>query len=220
MDKITLANLNKDLMLTLNANPGLTIKYKNDIPTHVKGTYQVLDNNNSLQDEFDINVSIPSNYPFGFPVLQEISQKIPRHIDRHMFNEGYACVELTHKAMLVAKAGITIYEYFVKYVHRYFCWQLVYEIDKGNKNLTEWAHGNEAIVEFYKDFLVLSSYTDIRSLLQVAAANKIPSLNKDCPCNSGKLFKRCHLPLYQTLLSLGNRRLTKDVEILDKFTTS
>ncbi len=210
MNKHKIKQLKKDLALTLHSNPGLELKYNGNIPIEVAGNYKVIDDKKQVLEDFDISVPIPKLYPNEFPVLIEKSLKIPRDIDRHINDKGVACVEFTYKKMIAARNGITISTFFKEYVHRYFCWQLLYEIDEEKNNLVEWAHDNRATIEYYCDLLRTRDFEKIRSLMTAALEQKRPSHNSLCICNSGKKYKRCHLATYTVLISLGSKILSND----------
>ena len=132
-----------------------------------------------------------------------------------MGSNGIACLDLPHRRTLAARAGITIADFIKRYVHKYFCWQILYEIE-GPENLDEWPHDELAIFNFYSELLCLKDIERIKSVIQSALQKTKPALTRECVCGSGKQFKRCHWDIYHIVASLGKTRLHQDIEGLNK----
>lgn len=212
MDSRTLKALNEDLRLVLKSQPGLRCKMLNDIPSSIEGTYEVRDDQGVLQGAFDIRVQIPVGYPYRFPALWETANKIERGLERHVFPDGGVCEEIDRLEKIIAAHGITLNEYFSRYVHRFFCWQLIYE-EEGNGNLKEWSHNEDGILQFYKEFLGIHSDSVILDCLQLIASNRVPGRNDRCPCGSKKKAKWCHVKQFEDLKCIGREQLLKDLEL-------
>lgn len=207
--------LEYDLSILVAQHPSMEIVRNKDTPIFIQGIYQVLDKEGQVQGEYKIRVWIPDKYPHQFPFLEELSNKIERTIDRHISSTGLACVELTHKAILRAKKGIAITDFFVEYVHKYLCWQILY--DNGyREQLQEWEHGDKAIFDFYKEILNVSQLDSILSFIKSTITTKKLGPNQLCPCLSGRKIKNCHVVRYATIVSLGKDRLLEDYMYLKR----
>jgi hypothetical protein len=215
MDKKTHKILMADLEGVLRRHPGLVLKCKKDIPFEIYGIYDIRDDDGVLQGEFDIRVFIPSAYPYSFPAIMEKSKKIDRAIDRHINQAGAICEEIDQKENIIASKGISITQYFEQYVHKYFCWQLVYE-EEGNKNLKEYAHHEEGIIQFYKEFLKIENNVTVKECLEAVALNTLPGRNDPCLCGSNKKMKFCHLEIFNDLKRIGREQLNKDLKMIGK----
>lgn len=211
MDKKTLKEFCYDVKKTLEKQPGLNVKYRGVTPVEIYGNFRIVDNNGDLQGGFDIRVLISKNYPKGFHHLIETSQKIERIIDRHIDKEGNCCVEILQKALLIAHRGISIKDFFDKYVHKFFCWQLVYEDDP--KAVEQWEHYDPGTRQFYYELLGTTNNIAVRKCIEAVLRGKIPHRKDLCVCESGKLSKHCHASDFYDLEKLGSDQLAKDLKI-------
>jgi hypothetical protein len=211
--KKLLQQLKTDVQDVLCLHPELTVKESNGIPKWVEGDYYVRDLDGVEQGVFNIRVHIPAEYPYGFPIMVEVSTRIERKIDRHISLKGLTCQEITQKEKMIAAAGITLRRYFAEYVHKYLCWQLIYE-EEGNENLEEWAHDQSSTLAFYQSHLNIQNPILIRRCLEHVAANKVSGRNDPCLCNSGKKTKHCHEEAFNELKFIGKDQLLKDIQTI------
>lgn len=210
MNKKALASLKADVQDVLKGHPGLRLKFNGEVPSEIWGTYCIYDDGGALQGCFDIRVLIPATYPYGFPVLLETAGKIERTIDRHIGPGGLICEEIDQKELMLASKSITIREYFAQYVHKHFCWQLIYE-EEGNKNLQEWSHHGDGTMQFYKEQFNSDDPRVIETCLKALAHNTVSGRNDPCACGSGKKTKRCHHETFVDLGRIGKAQLVKDL---------
>jgi len=205
--------LNKDIAATLENYPELQFIYNNN-SNFLKGIYTVKDNYGIIQGEYEIAIVIPKMYPYEFPQLYELSQKItPRIDDRHIDKHGLACVEIEQNIILRAKKGITIKEFIEQYVHRYLCWQLRYDVGDRD-SLEEWAHYDKGILQFYRANFKINDTTTIIKILKTLIDNRLPKRNEACLCNSNKKYKACHEILINRIIDLGRDQFKKDYDTL------
>ncbi len=194
--------LHIDLIKTLKANPGFLLVYVNKVPAYLHGKYTLLDNNNIMQEEYEVRIYFDSEkYPYSFPVLQEISNKIPRCIDRHMNKDGFTCVEIAQRIAIITSKGITIKQFVDFYVHKFFCWQLVYDLES-KKDLKEWPHFQDGTMKFYSEIFNTGSIDCILDTL------KFYILNQDFEMNL-RTFR-----WFMELKSIGEKQILIDINEL------
>jgi len=214
MDERKQIILNHDLQMVLENHPDLYVVYKDNRPVSLQGVFKIIDNEGVLQEQFEIKILIPKQYPHGFPILIETSTLIPREDDRHISKEGFACVEITQKANIIAKRGISISQFVDRYVYRYFCWQLLYEYDENARDhLEEWRHKNDGVFDFYIETIGTKGVQVLIAVLELAIMSS-PNPYFVCPCGAEKKLKWCH---WQTLLDIrkiGLPQLKIDLEFL------
>jgi hypothetical protein len=206
------AQLIADAGSVVARHPSLAIEWKDGLPHKIAGKYIVMDSAGQPQGDYDIEVRIPSAYPNGFPVLKETSIKIPRDPDYHMSVGGTACVENPRGIMLLERQGIILVDYFNRFVHRYFCWQLVAEID-GIAELPGWAHGQTGIKQFYRECCGTDDENQVRQVLAIIAYRRGPQRNHPCFCGSGRKYKQCHLAMVQRLDKLDASVVASDLRL-------
>lgn len=215
MNKKALEILKADVQEVLKGQRGLRLRFRNEIPFQIWGTFQIYDDLGALQGSFDIEVTIPANYPYGFPILKETSDKIERVIARHISTNGFICEEIDQKEMIIASKGITIKEYFDHYVFKHLCWQLVYE-EEGNKNLQEWSHFGDGILQFYLEALTTNDPAFVEACLKRLVSNSLPGRNDACLCGSDKKAKYCHLEQINEIKRINRKKLEKDLLIVQQ----
>lgn len=185
-------------------HPEFKINYQQEKPCSVSGTYSVKDNLGVVQDEFDIEVGIPQEYPLGFPVLKEISKKIPREDEFHVDENGIACVEITPVVNLISRTGISLNNFIENYVHKFLCWQILYRYDKG---INYWDHKENGIKDFYIEKLETQDIDLVKKLLDSLIKNIIPQRNDACLCGSNRKYKNCHWRSFENLKQYGVNEL-------------
>lgn len=210
MDKRALKIFNADIAKTLEKCPGLKLM-SNDKTRILKGKYELKDNLGVVMEEYEIAILIPEIYPKGFPILMELSKKIPRHEDRHIDEHGTACVEIHQRIILIAKRGISISNFVKKYVHKYFCWQLRYETGDLD-GLEQWSHHEEGTKEFYKETFQTDDHDVIKRILVCLISNTLPERNDPCICSSGKKFKHCHAEPIIGIKDIGIEQFKIDLQ--------
>jgi hypothetical protein len=208
--------LDKDIKEVISNFKDLKYELKNGL-SYLVGKIDIYDNSGNIYyDTFDIEIIIPKNYPFGFPKLFEIGDKIPKIPDRHIYtNDHSCCVCILQIAEMEARNGISIFNYIKKYVIPFFANQIYYE------NKKEWAngdykHGFNGILQYYEEILETSQIEIIYSLINTFRNNKI-SRNEICFCKSGKKFKKCHLSIFDKLSNIPKERLNLDFIDIEKY---
>jgi hypothetical protein len=214
MDKSALKELNYDIKKTLEKYQDLRVKCRGATPIEVYGNFRIIDNKGDLQGDFNIRVLISKYYPKGFHHLIETSQKIERIIDRHIDKEGNCCVEIFQKILLIAQRGISVKDFFERYVHKFFCWQLVYEEDPNA--VEQWEHYDPGTRQFYYELLGITNDIAVRNCIEAVLRGRIPDRKDKCVCGSGKLTKHCHASDFYDLEKIGREQLIKDLKVFNK----
>lgn len=200
-------NIKKDLMETIEKFP----KLKNPIDSkkyNLIGEIDIFDNKGVYWDSFNIEIGIFKNYPYSFPIVYLLDDKIPLIEDRHMNSDRSCCVEVKHKTILRAKRGISILQFMNEYVVPFFSNQLYFEKHKDWAN-GEYLHRGAGIVQFYFEELKLK---DLNTFVFILENLKSFKRNDICFCKSKLKYKKCHQEKLQNILSLPKEVIRKDVE--------
>jgi len=184
-------SLNEDIHVVLADNPGLMVLYNDDTPVELYGTYILRDDQDSEQGRWEVRITIPASYPYGFPDLFETSNLIPCIPDRHMGEDRKACLELPILKRSSAKIGLTLNRFIEDYVKKYFSWQVVYEYGDRDK-LVSWGHGLDGIEEYFYEKLSSRDHAHIFWVLENYTIGQEPERNSPCYCQAGKKYKACH----------------------------
>ena len=194
--------------------PSLVIGWKGRYPVKIMGTFIVRDNEGRTQGDFEIEVQVPTAYPYAFPILKEVSEKIPREDNFHMGKDGTACVENPRKIEILQRQGVSLFDFFSRYAHPYFCWQLVAKED-GLDGLPGWSHGSTGIKEYYKEVIGAGNEVLIKKMISLIVNRNLPGRNDLCFCDSGQKYKWCHMNHMQELSMLPIATLSEDLKLFD-----
>jgi hypothetical protein len=165
----------------------------------VTGDFPIIDSDGIIWEVFSASLYFKSNYPYGFVVLQETSQKIPRHLDRHMNENGECCVCSILDSLEMARNSIRVLNFIESYLIPFFANQVHYE-KFGNYVNGEYSHLEEGIWETLEEEFKTKNRDKIKGILKYIRLN--PGPNKLCYCRSGKINKKCHPRTYARVREL------------------
>lgn len=185
---------------------------KTNAGSFLKGAIDISDNEDRYLKTFEIAIEIPLRYPYGVPILIELSNIIPRHDQRHITDEGICCVEISHVLEKEAKRGLSIIAFLKKYVVPFLTNQIFFDV-KGFFANGDYRHGDDGILQFYKEDLELSISQSILLLEHILGARSLYR-NEICICGSGKKFKNCHIMQVEFLKAITPAQLSSDLQLL------
>lgn len=157
----------------------------------IKGSIDVIDDNDQYWDTYDVNILIPEFYPLELPILLETSMKIERHEDWHN-RGGICCLSTNAKMYSVLGKEITIFNWLEKFAHPFLA-NHVYRIQTGHYSNKEFAHGTIGIVQGYCEIFNVESKNEVIRFLSLICGIKKFGRNKPCFCGTGKKYKKCYL---------------------------
>lgn len=204
-------SLDKDLKEVLEMFPKLKL-FEKDKKKSIRGEINIFDAAGNYVDSFDVRVAVPRNYPYGFPSLFETGNKFEHIPDRHISEDGSCCVCPLQESDLVSQKGITIKDFFLKYVIPYLANQLYFDSEEEWVN-GDYEHGVEGILQYYKELFKVDDIKEVINLLSFFNSKKM-NRNDDCFCGSGSKLKRCHLEDYNIIKNLSKTRIEKDLLLL------
>ena len=213
-DKKISRQLNEDIAKVLNENSGLMVYYKNNTPIYLHGIYRLVDDEGVEQSNWNIKLIIPIKYPFAFPKLYELSNKIERIADNHINEEGLICVENSMNEDYLKQKGMKLYDFIATYVVKYFCWILSAQ-RIGREGLQEWKHECDGIKQVFIEALSSSDLNFILNCYERLKKRNFPSRNENCFCGSSKKYKNCHETGIQSLDKYGIEILTKYISVFE-----
>lgn len=99
--------------------PKLGLPRKNNGFWKIDGTIDVIDDEGSHWDSYEVSIFLSPNYPKDLPVLIETSKKIRRHIDWHISDEGICCLSTPSKMYQALGEEITLLKWLNEFAHPY-----------------------------------------------------------------------------------------------------
>lgn len=157
----------------------------------IKGSIDVIDDNDQYWDTYDVNILIPECYPLELPILVETSTKIERHEDWHN-RGGICCLSTTAKMYSILGKDLTLFNWLEKFVHPFLA-NHVYRIKTGHYANKEFNHGALGIVQGYCEIFNVESIFEVIEKLKLICGVKKLGRNNPCFCGDGKKYKKCYL---------------------------
>lgn len=181
----------------------------------LRGTLPIIDANGRHWEDFEIEIRASENFPNEFPHLFELSGKIPKIADWHIYEDtGACCVKVKPEEIIRCVRGITLKEYITEEVLPYLFNQTHRRVEGYYVN-GEYAHGIVGIYEYYAR--ILRSLGDIDRtvwLMQYIARNVRPIRTSMCFCGSAEKYRHCHRAAFEELKLLGEDKLEMDARRL------
>lgn len=145
----------------------------------------------AIMDSYEIEINIPDNYPKSIPILREIGGEIPRHLDRHINQNGTCCVCVKPAERIHWPIGSSIIDFIKNLVIPFLLNQYHYDAC-GRWIAGDYSHGDRGVLEFYAEQLQVNNPLKVLKILK-EVKKAIINQSKKCPCLSGKTIKKCHL---------------------------
>ena len=180
----------------------------------VSGELDVSDQVGDYWGTFVIAIYLSDSYPYCVPLVKEISKVIKRDDDWHIDEDGYCCLDIEHKMLLLKKRGMNLTNFIKNKVYPYFANQ-IYKENEGKYAAGEYLHNFEGVQQFYREELNIGSVELAINILQGIILKKLPERNELCFCGERK-FKSCHLHSVDFLRSMPIDRLKTDLDEFSK----
>lgn len=156
----------------------------------VKGKLIVTDIQGPL-DSFEVCMAIPLDFPIGEPIVWEVGGRIPRTLDRHVFEkDGNLCLGVW-EAWLARTPNVSFAAYMEGPVADYFFGQSLVAIGEPWP-FGEREHGLSGVLDAYAEVLGTKADLEaIKAYLRVLSAKSVKGHYR-CPCGSGRRVRDCH----------------------------
>lgn len=162
----------------------------------VAGSFPLIHDNIEI-DRYQIEIELPDNYPGGIPRVREIGRRIPITADRHMYNDGTACLFVIEDWLITNPNGTNLLTFLNGPVRNFFIGQSLVEAGE------EWpfgqrSHGIEGILECYAELVGSDSLRVAYKYLEILSKKKIKG-HWWCPCGSGSKIRDCHKQIIEDM---------------------
>ena len=175
--------------------PDLRVTLEGDV-VHIRGSFPVMDEAEVL-DRFQIEISVPPDFPDSTPVLREIGGRIPWHSDRHVNRDtGEAC-PIVPEEWLMWPERESMLAFLEGPVRNFFLGQVLVEAGCPWP-FGERTHGVPGLFEAYGEIVGASDRETILRYLDCLTKEYMKG-HWDCPCGSGKRLRNCHWDDLKTL---------------------
>ena len=181
----------------------------------VTGDFDIInDNTGAIIETYGLKIELPVSFTkLILPRVTEITNKIPRHPDRHVYENGIFCLGTPLSEYLICREGISFRKFLEEILRPFLATQLAIT----RKWLTtfpqgEYGHGADGIYESYCDFFETKNRNRIITGIKIAMGKN--QSNKSCFCDSGKKLKNCHRAQIETLRTFGRKQLSIDLKMI------
>ena len=171
--------------------PGLDLALEHTGRMIVKGTvgFCINHDGSTYRDAYQIEISIPLDYPDSVPAVRETGNVIPA--DFHKLASGSLCLAAPVEVRRVFAIDRTLSHFISRLVVPYL-FSYTYSLKHGELPHGDLSHGLCGLVEYYRDFFGTNAVTMMK-LLKLLADGFAPPL-MPCPCSSGQSLQDCHGP--------------------------
>ncbi len=160
-------------------------------------------------ERYEVRIGFPKTYPYYTPWVIETSNKIyPRNATRHIFIDDTLCFGNRQDVLRVCKNGITFKWFLDKILNPHLCREYVKD-KTGEYPTGERSHGTEGTWEGYYEIFRTNNKAEILKELERLLTYPTFARNKECYCNSGKKYKRCHEKWLPLIFDIGRINVKK-----------
>ena len=134
------------------------------------------------------------DFPNVEPLVWEVSSRVPRTAERHVFPKDGNCCLGVWEEWLICAPSRAVADFMRDPLQSYFESQTYFEMH-GDWPYGQRSHGVQGVVEAFADVLgVAPQIAVIHDYLTVLAREQ-PKGHHPCPCGSGRRLRHCHLEL-------------------------
>jgi hypothetical protein len=141
-----------------------------------------------IEEEFDIEIEIPPDYPNDVPLTRETGGRIPD--DYHKNPGGSLCLGVRYDLKERMRGEPGLKNYVEKLVIPYF-FRYAAIAQTGQAPFDDLPHGHEGVMVHYKEKFGGGSPEQVYNLLSCLVEGEWRG-HHPCPCGSGKLTRKCH----------------------------
>lgn len=174
----------------------------------------------SEEDSYEVKIDF-KNFPTYFPIVHEISDRIPKKVERHIYSDtGSCCFTTRAKADIFLETQVfTLLDFIDKIVLPYFENNSYHEIN-GRYHGEEHSHNKKGIIEGYYDILGITDIVAVSKLILNRLNGQKLKLKNKCYCGSEDSLKKCksglHERKYRHFRKIRKETLLGDIYIISK----
>lgn len=144
-----------------------------------------------IKDVYQLNITVPENFPKTLPIVEETGGKIPRDGNFHVNEDGSLCLGSPLRLLVKIHDSPTLCG-FAKNCIIPFLYAVSYKLRNGGDFvLGELPHGKKGIFQDYSILLGLKGEKQIIQAIKLLGMKKRIANKKICPCGCGKRLGIC-----------------------------
>ncbi len=143
-----------------------------DGTSFIRGALPITADDGTELDRYQIEVKLPADFPKSVPVVRETAGKIPRTPDRHVNDDGTACLFVRDETWKYWNNRSTLVDFIRGPIHQFFLGQTYYS-ENGVWPFGQRKHFAEGVAEYYFEELDTKSLMVVASFLQCIALHTL-----------------------------------------------
>jgi len=181
------------LQTFLSLHPKMRLVEYGEGQVIVEGEYYLnaqMDGYEIIQDTYKLRIIFSNRYPRSLPKVIELDNRIPRDSEYHTYEDGSFCLgsEIKLKSILFEHPSITD---FVEKILNPFLYAISYKMQYSLCPFGELDHGEEGLVDDYKQFFYVSDKASVLHVLRALGKRKRIANKLPCPCGCGNRIGLC-----------------------------
>jgi hypothetical protein len=145
----------------------------------------------TITDEFDLQILIPSGFPHDLPQITEVSGRIPRIANFHIYSDGTLCLGSPLRLLLKLSNDPTLTGFAANCLVPYL-YAISYKVNfQGPLPFDELAHGSLGILTDTAELFHLQTVEQARAVLELLTLKKRRANKNLCPCGCGRRLGKC-----------------------------
>lgn len=176
--------------------------------TILSGFIELVAEDREVLDRYEIEIHPKSDYPKCYPFVYEMGGRIPRNIDFHVYPAGHCCLAVPAQERIDCVNGITLTGFIQNQVLGFFFSQTFRS--RNGYFYKERAHGIKGKLQFYSEYLGLSSDNNVLMAMRMIAMNQEQGGHSACLCGSKRKFQKCHRRIVRKLKKMAGDLVNAD----------
>lgn len=142
-----------------------------------------------IDDEFEIEICIPKQFPRQLPTVKEVGGRIPDTF--HKNSGGILCLGTPTAQMLQLHKTQTVPGFVERCVIPYL-YGFVYHQKFGAMPFDEQKHGDGGLINDFREMFAVKTDSVAINMVWVCSLKKRVANKQPCPCGSGRRLGKCH----------------------------
>jgi hypothetical protein len=172
---------------------------------YIRGAFPVL-HAGKVPDRYQVEIEW-SDSDTEAPVLYETGGRIPWTAERHVNQNGKACIFVPEEWLMRPREQRTPIDYLDGPVRNYFLWQALFEHGEARPS-GERSHGVPGLIEAYEDMVGIQGERPVRKCLEYLSKKKTKG-HWPCFCGSNIQLRNCHAEHLRALQQKIPRRVAR-----------
>jgi hypothetical protein len=138
-----------------------------------------------IEDAYRLRIDISHRFPKQLPVVWELGERIPRHIDHHVYEDGSLCLGSPLHLYLIAHEDPDLTAFAQRAIVPYLYAASYRDRTGGPYPFGELAHGRAGLLDDYARILQLQTPDQAAEALILLGMKRRLANKRPCPCGCG-----------------------------------